>query len=264
MLDTPRLDQLCQIARQAGAEIMDVYAHDVAVTLKADHSPLTQADVRADRVIAQGLATHFPQWPVVSEESGLKPGAGQAPVAVFFLVDPLDGTREFIGRNGEFTVNIALIAQGRPVAGVVFAPALGELFAGATGLGVFRQDASGSRPIRSCAPEPGQTLRVIGSRSHGTDRLQRWLSQLDRPWDFVAAGSSLKFCRLAEGAADVYPRLGPTSQWDTAAGQAIVQLAGGCVVDLEGQALTYGTDRPVLNPDFMAWGDAAAMHGPCA
>jgi 3'(2'), 5'-bisphosphate nucleotidase len=263
MLNFPQLQQLCRIAQMAGDEIMAVYGQDVAVHEKPDQSPLTEADLRADRVIAEGLQAHFSQWPVVSEESGLCLGSDVA-VNTFFLVDPLDGTKEFIQRNGEFTVNMALIDSGRPVAGVVFAPALNELYFGVVGLGVFKQDASGTRPISTRALQPEQTIRVMGSRSHGAERLQQWLAALKRPYSFVAAGSSLKFCRVAEGAADVYPRLGPTSQWDTAAAQAILELAGGCVVSLEWQALTYGTERPVLNPEFMAWGDASAIGGPLA
>ena len=258
MLTSQELKLLCQLARTAGAEIMAVYAQDIAVLEKSDQSPLTQADLRADRVIGEGLSTHFSAWPVVSEESGQRPGAGMQPAETFFLVDPLDGTKEFIQRNGEFTVNIALIDKGRPVAGVVFAPALNELYFGAVGQGVFKEDSTGTRPICTGVLNPSQALRVMGSRSHGADRLQQWLGGLSQPFNFVAAGSSLKFCRVAEGAADVYPRFGPTSQWDTAAAQAILELAGGAVVSLDGQPLVYGTERPVLNPEFMAWGDVKA------
>lgn len=173
----------------------------------------------------------------------------------FFLVDPLDGTKEFIKRNGEFTVNIALIEHGAPVAAVVLAPALGELFYAAQGVGAFKAqaDGSGARPIR-CAPvSPTGHLRVLGSRSHGLGHLDSWLAQLNRPHTFAATGSSLKFCRIAEGAADVYPRFGPTSQWDTAAGQCVLEQAGGQVVNAQGQPLRYGLDLPLINPDFTAW-----------
>lgn len=254
MLSATQLQELCHIARLAGEEIMAVYAQGGTVCEKPDLSPLTEADLRADLVIAKGLKHSFPEWLVVSEESGLKLGTGEA-VATFFLVDPLDGTKEFIQRNDEFTVNIALIHEGKPFAGVVYAPALNALYFGAVGLGVFRQDGAGLHPIRTTELRPEQTLRVMGSRSHGTDRLEQWLGSLNRSYSYVAAGSSLKFCRVAEGAADVYPRFGPTSQWDTAAAQAIVELAGGCVVSLDGQPLRYGVDRPVLNPLFMAIGD---------
>ncbi|MEN9781368.1 MAG: 3(2),5-bisphosphate nucleotidase CysQ, partial [Pseudomonadota bacterium] len=173
-----------------------------------------------------------------------------------FLVDPLDGTKEFLKRNGEFTVNIALIEHGAPVAGVVLAPALGELFYAAQGLGAFKAqaDGSGAQPIRCSAAPDDAPLRVVGSRSHGLGALDAWLAALKRPYVFTAAGSSLKFCRIAEGAADVYPRFGPTSQWDTAAGQCVLEQAGGRVVAAQAQPLRYGLDRLVINPEFVAWG----------
>lgn len=248
------LQCLCQIAIDAGKEIMNVYAHGGTVFTKEDASPLTEADLRADAVILRGLQQHFAQWSVVSEETydSLR-GANEAK-ETFFLVDPLDGTKEFIKRNGEFTVNIALVHAGQPVAGVVFAPALDELFYGALDMGVYKKDAHGTRSISISLPSSNQPLRVIGSRSHGTDQLDQWLQTLGRPYTFVGAGSSLKFCRLAEGQADVYPRFGPTSQWDTAAGQAILELAGGQVLDMEGEPITYGMDAPILNPAFIASG----------
>lgn len=272
LLTELQLDTLCRIALAAGREIMDVYAHGATVVNKEDQSPLTEADLRADHVIAQGLGEHFAPWPVVSEESHeaignrfalSKNGAGWDPESpTFFLVDPLDGTKEFIQRSGEFTVNIALIHAGQPVAGVVLAPALGELFYGATGVGVFKRDGQGVRPIKTTRPHETNPLRVIGSRSHGADKVNQWLKILDRPYTFVAAGSSLKFCRIAEGLADVYPRLGPTSQWDTAAAQAVLALAGGAVTDLDGKHLVYGPDRPILNPEFIASGVGGAIDLP--
>jgi 3'(2'),5'-bisphosphate nucleotidase len=270
LITEQQLRTLCLIAQAAGQEIMDVYAHGGLVVDKEDQSPLTEADLRADRVIAQGLAQHFAPWPVVSEESHEATGnsflvskhAGRADheSPTFFLVDPLDGTKEFIKRSGEFTVNIALIHAGQAVAGVVLAPALGELFCGASGVGVFKRDEQGVRPIKTTRPHATNPLRVIGSRSHGADKVDQWLQTLDRPYTFVAAGSSLKFCRIAEGLADVYPRLGPTCQWDTAAAQAVLALAGGAVTDLDGQPLAYGPDRPLLNPEFVASGVGGAIH----
>jgi 3'(2'),5'-bisphosphate nucleotidase len=258
------LQQLCQIALEAGKEIMDVYAHGGEVFEKQDKSPLTEADLRADDVISKGLTKHFPQWLVVSEETFDPVNRIQAMTQAtevwervketFFLVDPLDGTKEFIKRNGEFTVNIALVHACRPVAGVVFAPALDELFYGAQNLGVFKQDAHGTRSISTRPVCTDQALRVMGSRSHGTEQLEQWLQSLNRPYTFVGAGSSLKFCRIAEGQADVYPRFGPTSQWDTAAGQAILEFAGGRVENMEGAPLTYSLDRPILNSAFTAFG----------
>ncbi len=243
------LDALCRIAEAAGREIMAVYENGGETWQKDDASPLTEADLRADRTIREGLEAHFPGVFILSEESR---SAGEAAGERFFLVDPLDGTKEFIKRNGEFTVNIALVERGTPVASVVLAPALDELYFGARGLGVWKRDASGLRPIKTAQRDASQPLRVIGSRSHGGEQLAAWLAGLEQEHSFVAAGSSLKFCRIAEGSADVYPRFGPTSQWDTAAAQCVLEVAGGSVTDLAGQPLRYGLDRPVLNPEFIA------------
>jgi len=202
-------------------------------------------------VIRQELEARFPGVFILSEESVSQ---GSQQTGRFFLVDPLDGTKEFLKRNDEFTVNIALVEGGQPVAGVVLAPALGELFYAAAGLGAFKRDGIGTRAIATAKPGPADPLRVIGSRSHGGDKLAIWLAQLKNEHTFVAAGSSLKFCRIAEGQADVYPRFGPTSQWDTAAAQAVLEAAGGAVTDLQGASLRYGLDRPVLNPEFIALG----------
>jgi 3'(2'), 5'-bisphosphate nucleotidase len=235
------------IALEAGRHIMAVYREGCSAWSKDDDSPLTEADLRAHECIDAGLRRAFPGIPVWSEEGASLAGAAHER---FFLVDPLDGTKEFLKRNDEFTVNIALIEQGRPVAGVVFAPALDQLYFAAQGLGAFRRDAHGEVPLHT--QEPALPLRVIGSRSHGGEALEGWLRQLACEHAFVAAGSSLKFCRIAEGQADVYPRMGPTSQWDTAAGQAVLECAGGAVLDAAGDDLRYGLDRPVLNPYFIA------------
>jgi 3'(2'),5'-bisphosphate nucleotidase len=249
-MDRARLQVLCDIALAAGREVMDVYGTDFAHERKDDDSPLTQADLRSDKVICEGLAREFPGVFILSEESSPRAGAVHER---FFLVDPLDGTKEFLKRNDEFTVNIALVERGVPVAGVVFAPALGELYFGARGLGAWKRTRGATAvELRVQPPVAGTPLRVIGSRSHGGEELARWLGQLSAPHTFVAAGSSLKFCRLAEGAADVYPRLGPTSQWDTAAAQAVLECAGGAVLEANGQDLRYGLERPILNPHFIA------------
>jgi 3'(2'), 5'-bisphosphate nucleotidase len=245
------LNALGVIAQAAGLEIMDVYRRDDAVSwTKADDSPLTQADLRADAAIERGLRQAFPGIPIWSEEGAALAAEG-AP-SEFFLVDPLDGTKEFLKRNGEFTVNIALVDHGRPVAGVVLAPALGQLYYAGAGVGAYRRSAEGEAPLRTRPPLPGEPLRVIGSRSHGGEALDQWLEQLQCEHTFVAAGSSLKFCRIAEGLAHAYPRMGPTSQWDTAAAQAVLDAAGGAVLDGQGRELAYGFDRPVLNPFFIA------------
>lgn len=242
---------LCNIAHCAGREILDVYGTSFASWQKDDHTPLTEADLRADRLIRTELERAFPGVFIWSEESRSELASGTLP-HTFFLVDPLDGTREFLKRNDEFTVNVALVQRGEPVAGVVAAPALGELFAAAQGLGAWKHTASGCQRLEPATPPYKGPLRVIGSRSHGTDALSAWLAQLRSPYTFVAAGSSLKFCRLAEGRADVYPRLGPTCQWDTAAGQAVLECAGGAVLDAHGRDLRYGLERPVTNSFFVA------------
>ncbi|WP_210545478.1 3'(2'),5'-bisphosphate nucleotidase CysQ [Rhodoferax sp. PAMC 29310] len=253
-----QLQTLCNIAHAAGQEIMAVYDQGGAVWQKEDASPLTEADLRADATIRQGLEAAFPGMFILSEESR---SAGGETADAFFLVDPLDGTKEFLKRNGEFTVNIALVQQGVPVAGVVCAPALGQLFYAALGLGAWTQTAGGAPKALQVEPWlPAAPLRVIGSRSHGGDKLAAWLVTLSCQHSFVAAGSSLKFCRIAQGQADIYPRFGPTSQWDTAAAQCVLAEAGGAVIDLAGSPLQYGLQRSLLNPEFVAVGDKATFH----
>jgi 3'(2'), 5'-bisphosphate nucleotidase len=250
---------LCGIAELAAQEVMAVYAAEIASWSKQDSSPLTHADLRSDSVIRQGLNEAFPGVFVLSEESISNQPLDQD---TFFLVDPLDGTKEFIQRNGEFTVNIALVHRGEPVAGVVMAPALGELFFAARGLGAWMKNAGDVAPIHVAGRVPGEPLRVIGSRRHSGEALSAWLARLQCDYRFVAAGSSLKFCRLAQGQADIYPRIGPTSQWDTAAGQAVLEEAGGAVLDPDGRPLAYGLLRPVLNPNFVALADIGLGYPP--
>ncbi len=255
-----QLQTMCNIADAAGQEVMAVYAGVIASWTKDDQSPLTEADLRADAIIRHGLGTAFPGIFIHSEEA---PAERQNAVDKFFLVDPLDGTKEFLNRNDEFTVNIALVHQGIPIAGVVLAPALGELYFAAIGLGAWKRVGGSTRPIAVSRYDPARPLRVIGSRSHGSTALEEWLSGLTQDHTFVAAGSSLKFCRIAEGQADVYPRFGPTSQWDTAAAQCVLEVAGGTVTDCGGRRLTYGLDHPILNPEFMAFANACEQtHWP--
>jgi 3'(2'), 5'-bisphosphate nucleotidase len=253
------IEPLCAIAREAGRQIRQLYDPHGAHWSKDDNSPLTQADLRSHEVIDSGLRAAFPGIPVWSEEG--QPLANGPAAAEFFLVDPLDGTKEFLAGSDEFTVNIALVREGRAVAGVVFVPALDQLYVAVRGHGAFRRDSGGDVRLRTAAPVPGRPLRVIGSRSHGGPALQAWLQQLRVEYTFVPAGSSLKFCRIAEGAADVYPRLGPTCQWDTAAAQAVLECAGGVVLDARGRELAYGGGRPVLNPFFVALA-RRGMHVP--
>ena len=250
------LDALLPLARAAGDAIMRIYATDFAVRGKDDASPVTEADERAEALILPELARLAPDVPAVSEEeaaAGRIPAVGER----FWLVDPLDGTKEFIGRNGEFTVNIALIEHGQPVLGVVFAPALDRLFAGAAGLGAFVEDKGVRRPIATRKP-PAEGLTVVASRSHGdAEALAAFLAGR-KVAEQTNAGSSLKLCLVAAGEADVYPRLGRTMEWDVAAGDAVLRAAGGCVHTLDGSPLNYGK-ADFANPHFAAWGapDAA-------
>jgi 3'(2'), 5'-bisphosphate nucleotidase len=244
------LHHLLPVARRAGDAIMQVYRAEFTVSTKADASPVTAADQAAEDVIVSALTALTPDIPVVAEEAfaaGHCPECGQR----FWLVDPLDGTREFVRRNGEFTVNIALIEAARPVLGIIFAPALGKLYAGAVGTGSFVED--GVRRSIACRRPPQEGLTVVSSRSHADEAaLDRFLKgrKVARS---TTAGSSLKFCTLAAGEADCYPRFGRTMEWDIAAGHAIVSAAGGAVTDLEGAELTYG--KPGFeNPHFVAWG----------
>lgn len=248
------LTPLAAIAWAAGELIMTIYASDFAVEHKADASPVTQADQAAEALILQRLATRWPDIPVVAEESVSTGGAPELAALGqrFWLVDPLDGTREFLARNGEFTVNIGLIEHGRPVLGVVLAPALGRLWAGAVGQGAWVQDQAGRRPIQ-CRAVPPEGLTVVASRSHG-DALALTAFLAGRPLaQTVNVGSSLKLCLVAQGQADLYPRLGRTMEWDIAAAHAVLAAAGGRVTTLEGAELGYG--KPGFeNPHFVASG----------
>jgi 3'(2'),5'-bisphosphate nucleotidase len=263
-----QLQRLVDIAQDAGRAVMAVYeasaATGGAVRAKADATPLTEADLQADALILAALARDFPGIGVVSEESGPARTSG-APGEACFLVDPLDGTREFLARNGEFTVNIALVAGGTALAGVVLAPALGSCYFAARGLGAWKTQSlagggTGAPVALHVRPRaPGAPLRIVASRSHGGERLDAHIGKLRLPHALVPVGSSLKFCVVAEGQADVYPRFGPTSQWDTAAAQCVLEAAGGQVLDRGGQPLRYGADRPLLNPEFVALGDATLL-----
>jgi 3'(2'), 5'-bisphosphate nucleotidase len=249
------LAAVLQIARQASVAIMQVYASEFAVENKSDNSPLTRADRDAHRIITAALQQLTPDIPVLSEESPADQHeyATRRHWPTLWLVDPLDGTREFINRNGEFTVNIALIHHQHPTLGVVAVPAMELAYIGAIGLGAYRVDAHATLPIQTHRPAR-QIPIVVGSRSHRANSLDALLTQLG-PHELWAVGSALKFCRLAEGAADFYPRLGPTSEWDTAAGQAVLAAAGGQVLNLQGEPLRYNRHETLLNPHFMAVGD---------
>lgn len=242
--------RLMEIARTAGEAIMRFYADEqiANVELKTDQSPVTLADKAAHEVLVAGLNGLLPGCPMVSEEdeSSL---VHRASNALFWLIDPLDGTKEFIARNDEFTVNIALIEDGRSLLGVVYAPALDCVYWGGAGLGAFcvREGREGEIQVLGSNDD---TCRVMASKSHLNAETQEFIDQLGAV-SLVQAGSSLKFCRIAEGLADVYPRLAPSCEWDTAAAQAVLEGAGGCVLGLDGRPLRYGK-VDVLNPPFVA------------
>jgi 3'(2'), 5'-bisphosphate nucleotidase len=247
------LDPLLDIAAAAGRAIMDIYDSDFAVELKDDRTPLTEADRAAHATIIAGLGKLPVELPVLSEESARGEIEDRRSWRRFWLVDPLDGTKEFIKHNGEFTVNIALIEGHEPVLGVVEAPALGVAYAGAVGVGAFKLRGGARVPIAVHRPA-AEPLRVVGSRSHASPELEAFLDALG-PHELKSMGSSLKICLVAEGEADLYPRLGPTSEWDTAAAQAILISAGGSMMDLTGQPLAYNARETLLNPHFLALGD---------
>ena len=256
-LETLR-DATTTIAEEAAREIMRIYAGDHGVRDKDDRSPVTDADHAAEAVILAGLRKLTPDAVIIAEEEA---AAGRIPSLdgkAFWLVDPLDGTKEFIKRNGEFTVNIALVENGRPILGIVLAPATGTLWRGARGLGADKREGTGAfTPMKTRTP-PSEGLTACASRSHGTfNDLDIWfrnnnLTVVDR----VQAGSSLKFCLIAEGKADIYPRFGPTMEWDTGAAQGVLEAAGGEVVTVDGKPLLYGKPK-FANPHFIARSMAA-------
>jgi len=248
------LEAVTRLAHAAGEKILAVYDSDFAIEQKEDQSPLTEADLASHHAIVAGLNELTPGVPILSEESASLPYAQRSLWQRYWLVDPLDGTREFIKRNGEFTVNIALIEGGVPALGVVYVPVTGVSYLACRGLGAFKQELGQEpRPIRVRALADGPVM-VVGSRSHRGDSLNRFLENLGEH-EMVGMGSSLKLCLVAEGAADIYPRLGPTSEWDTAAAQCVVEQAGGYVTDTDMQPLRYNTKDSLLNPYFLVFGD---------
>jgi 3'(2'), 5'-bisphosphate nucleotidase len=250
------LRQIIAIAKAAGQGIMTVYNQPSGeIVLKADQSPLTEADLLSHRIIVEELMRLTPDIPILSEESAVIPYEQRARWQRFWLVDPLDGTKEFIKRNGEFTVNIALIEQGRPVLGVVHAPVLDVCYAGAADTGAFvEREGRQPEPIHIRSRNERDTLKVVASRSHRDARTTALLDHLG-PHECITMGSSLKFCLIAEGRAHFYPRLGPTMEWDTAAAHAVVNAAGGKVCDLSGADLRYNK-ADLHNPEFFVLGDS--------
>lgn len=255
-LPHPLLEGVITLAHAAGAAILPFWRADTEVITKADDSPVTAADLAAHHVLLEGLTALDPSIPVLSEEDANIPQGVRAGWTRWWLVDPLDGTKEFISGSEEFTVNIALIEQGRVVFGVVSMPTSGRCYYGGAGLGAWRADAGDVVPIsvRNTPPE-GEALTVVASRRHSSPEQERLLAGLSEhlgELQLTSVGSSLKFCLLAEGAADCYPRLAPTSQWDTAAAQGVLEGAGGVVLQLDGKPFSYPARESLLNDSFLA------------
>jgi 3'(2'), 5'-bisphosphate nucleotidase len=252
MRELPALaDALLPIAARAAAAIMRVYEGSFAVEHKSDDSPLTLADLESQRIIVEGLAQLTPGVPILSEESLQAPWDERRSWRELWVVDPLDGTREFVKRNGEFAINIALVVEHEPVLGLIYAPARRLVYWGAAGSGTFRRDEHGAVTRIKVEP-PAAPIRVVGSRSHLSAKTAAYLARLP-PYEMTGVGSSLKFCLLAEGRAELYPRFGPTSEWDTAAGQALLEAAGGHVTLMDGQRMRYNCRQSLINGDFVAF-----------
>jgi 3'(2'), 5'-bisphosphate nucleotidase len=244
-----------ELASAAGAVIMDVYATDFAVRRKADASPVSEADEAAEALLVPGVEKLLPGVPILAEEAVSRDGLVEVG-SEFVLIDPLDGTREFISRNGEFTVNVALVRDGAPVAGCVYAPAINRMYVGGTSAAagtVAPGAADGALALLTTRPYP-EGLVAVASRSHRDEQTDAFLADLGVQ-ETRSAGSSLKFCLVAEGVADVYPRFGPTMEWDTAAGDAVLRAAGGIVVNPDATAFHYGkAETGFRNGSFVAWG----------
>jgi 3'(2'), 5'-bisphosphate nucleotidase len=256
-MDTKLTDALIELTRKAGAAILEIYETDFSVETKGDDSPLTQADLASHRTIVEGLSALTPDIPIYSEESDPPDFATRKSWTRYWLVDPLDGTKEFINKNGEFTVNIALIENHQPVFGVVGVPVRDVIYTGDAELGAFKYTSSGREPLTG-RKMTGDGVTIVASRSHGGERLEGYLDALQAEFGEVSrtpVGSSLKLCILAEGDADLYPRLGPTSEWDIAAADAVLRAAGGGVWAVDGSDLDYNNKESVLNPEFFAVAD---------
>lgn len=247
------VDEVTQIAIETGKRIMEIYEAGFVVDEKADHTPVTEADRAASTIIETRLRQLTPTIPILTEESGTIPFEERQQWPLYWLVDPLDGTREFIKQSGEFSVNIALIEGDQPVLGVVYAPVLGNTYYACRGMGAYKREATNpARPIQ-VREYQGGCLTVAGSRTHCGPVLQRFLDNIGT-YAITPMGSALKACLVAEGRADIYPRLGPTSEWDTAAAQCIVEEAGGRITDTRMRPLRYNTKASLLNPHFFVFG----------
>ncbi|WP_353250083.1 3'(2'),5'-bisphosphate nucleotidase CysQ [Salinisphaera sp. T31B1] len=248
------LDEICDIAVAAGQKTLPIYHSDFDVQTKDDDSPLTQADLAAHRSIKAALERLTPDTPQLSEEGASIAFDTRSQWPEYWLIDPLDGTREFVKKNDQFTINIALIRDHEPVLGAVYAPVLDTVWFAGRGLGAFRQIGDAAPQAIRVVPANAARPRVLVSRSHRSPEIDELLARMP-DYEPVTMGSSLKFCVIAEGAADFYPRLGPTSEWDTAAGHAVLAAAGGRVTDTQGETLRYNVTDSLLNEWFIAFGD---------
>jgi 3'(2'), 5'-bisphosphate nucleotidase len=246
--------EILKISYQAGERILEIYETDFSVENKEDNSPLTAADMAAHNTICEQLTKLTPSIPILSEESSHISFSDRQKWNQYWLVDPLDGTREFIKRNGEFSVNIALIEGHRSIMGVIHIPVTGTSYSASINNGAYKHESNGDKEQISVRQTNASAITVAGSRSHGNERLQAFIASLANP-EVLSVGSSLKFCLVAEGTADIYPRFGLTSEWDSAAAQAIVEEAGGMVIDTKHKRLEYNTKESLLNPEFLVIAD---------
>lgn len=253
-VDDKLLEKIITLAEQAGEKILEIYQTDYAIEHKEDETPLTEADMAAHHLIDAGLQVITPDIPILSEESGEIPFATRQQWQRYWLVDPLDGTREFIKRNGEFSVNIALVEGGKAILGVVYAPVMRTSYYARQGGGAFKREPGRKGRQIHCRTPARDKVIVAGSRSHRAPSLNAFLAKL-ADYEIISMGSALKSCLVAEGAVDVYPRLGPTSEWDTAAAQCVVEEAGGLITDTAMDVLRYNTKESLLNPHFFVSGD---------
>ena len=254
-------ERLITLARDASSAILDIYETDFYVETKTDSSPLTLADTAAHKIIVKGLRELTPDIPIISEEAVLPEFSERSKWPMYWLVDPLDGTKEFVNRNGEFTVNIALIAENVPLVGVVCVPVQDRTYVGNTSTMDARvYGAAGERQVKSRRfSEKPTEIKVVASRSHVSNELRAYLKSIDEIFsgvETISMGSSLKLCALADAEADIYPRLGPTSEWDIAAAHAVLVAAGGQIYVSDGSPLTYNMKEDILNPNFIAVGDS--------
>jgi len=261
------IKQITSVARSAGKKILEIYneysqkGHEQKkdfVKYKIDHSPLTQADLASHHCIIQELEKVTPTIPIVSEEDEASWSERKLDT-MFWIIDPLDGTKEFVNESGEFTVNIALVENGISVFGVIFAPVSNEMYWGGQEIGSFREQEGVIEKINTSNESPKTILKIIASKSHLNSQTKDFITNLKFPHTLLQVGSSLKFCRIAEGLADIYPRFGPTCEWDTAAGQAILEGAGGCVQREDNTRLLYAKEN-VLNPYFIASYCSQKLH----